>query len=138
MAGAANVRAAWGMICLSLVAGAVLGTWSFGGPVAPPAGFEDYAALPRRLVRLAHIAGVMLPVLNLLYVPWMRRTAWPEPLRALGCRLMLVGMIGLPLMLAGAAAWRPLLHASAVPVLALVAGTALLAAGRPDPERSAA
>ena len=51
-------------------------SWSFGGPVAPPPGFRAFDDLPRRLVRLGHIAAIALPALNLLYVPWMARSRW--------------------------------------------------------------
>lgn len=135
--GAANVAAAWWMIAAGLAAGAVLGMWSFGGPLAPPRGFEDYAALPRRLARLAHIASVLLPGLNLLYVPWIRRTAWGDGVRRAGCALLLAGTIGLPAVLAAAVAWPAALYASPAPVLCLIASVVLLAAGRPSFERSA-
>jgi len=135
--GAANVRTAWWMIGVSLAAGALLGMWSFGGPMAAPEGFRAYDDLPRRLVRLAHIAAVMLPALNLLYVPWMSRTAWGPALRRLGCRLLLFGTVALPVLLAAAAFWRPAFYALPAPVFALIASMFVLAAGRPTLERSA-
>ena len=98
--GQANIAVAWCMIALSLMGGAVLGLWSFYGPLTPPAGFEHYAATPRRLIRLAHIASVMLPVLNLLYVPLLGTTGLLLRTRILGCRLLLVGTVLLPLTLA--------------------------------------
>jgi len=134
--GAANVRVAWWMIALSLAGGAVLGAWSFGGPLPAPRAFEAYDALPRRLVRLAHIAGVMLPVLNLLYVRWIGRTSWGPGARRVGCRLLLGGTVGLPALLVAAAFWPPALYLMSLPVTALLAAVVLLAAGRPDPERS--
>ena len=130
--GAANLAAAWWMISLSLAAGAVLGMWSFGGPIAPPAGFESPGDLPRRLVRLAHIAGVALPALNLLYVPWIRRARWPDRVRRTGCRLLLAGTLSLPPLLALAAFWAPALYALPCPVLMLISSCLLAAAGRPD------
>ena len=37
--------------------------WSFNGPFPPPPGFDDYTSLPRRLVRLAHVAAGLRRVL---------------------------------------------------------------------------
>ena len=42
-----SVRASWALIALGMISGSVLGLWSFGGPVSPPAGFTDYAELLR-------------------------------------------------------------------------------------------
>ena len=83
--GRVNIRVAWWMIGASMAVGAVLGLWSFGGPLAPPPGFRAFDDLPRRLVRLGHIAGVALPALNLLYVPWMARSRWGRATRRTGC-----------------------------------------------------
>jgi hypothetical protein len=129
--GRANVRVAWWMIGGSMVIGAVLGLWSFGGPVPPPPGFRAFDDLPRRLVRLGHIAAIALPALNLLYVPWMRRSRWRAPARRAGCRLLLFGTVGLPGLLMLAAFWEPGRYLLPVPVAALIAAVCLLAAGLP-------
>jgi hypothetical protein len=44
-------------------------------PIVPrvPMGFERYGDLPRRLVRLAHIAAIMLPILNIILAPHIDR-----------------------------------------------------------------
>ena len=127
--GRSNVAVAWWMIGIGMATGAVMGLWSFDGPVRPPAGFALYDDLPRRLVRLAHIASVALPALNLLYVPWILRSSWSERDRRLGCRLLLFGTVALPVLLALAAFWRPAFYALPAPVFALVGASFLLAAG---------
>lgn len=127
--GRVNLRIAWWMIGAGMAAGAVLGLWSFGGPVAPPPGFRAFDDLPRRLTRLGHIAAIALPVLNLLYVPWMRRARWGGAVRRAGCRLLLFGTIGLPSLLALAAFWGPGLYLLPLPVAALIAAILLLAVG---------
>ena len=129
--GHANVRTAWWMIGGSMAAGAVLGLWSFGGPIPAPAGFLAYDDLPRRLVRLGHIAGIALPTLNLLYVPWMARSRWSGATRRLGCRLLLFGTVGLPSLLVLTAFWGPGLYLLPIPVAALTIAVCLLAAGLP-------
>jgi hypothetical protein len=117
------------MIALSMIAGAVVGLWSFGGPVEPPSGFETFDALPRRLVRLAHIAAIALPVLNLLYVPWIRRTRWTVRTQTWGCRLLLFGTLALPASLLAAAFWGPALYALPLPVTTLIVSLVLVAGG---------
>ena len=114
-----------------MAVGAVLGLWSFGGPVAPPPGFRAFDDLPRRLVRLGHIAAIALPALNLLYVPWMARSRWGGSTRRAGCRLLLFGTVALPSFLMLAAFWDPGLYLLPFPVTALIAAVWLLAAGLP-------
>jgi hypothetical protein len=129
--GSANIRAAWWMIGASMAVGAVLGLWSFGGPLPPPPGFRAFDDLPRRLVRLGHIAAIALPALNLLYVPWMARARWRGPTRRAGCRLLLFGTVVLPILLMTAAFWGPGRWLLPIPVAALIAAVGLLAAGLP-------
>jgi hypothetical protein len=129
--GQANVRTAWWMIGGSMTIGAVLGLWSFGGPVPAPVGFVAYDDLPRRLVRLGHIAGIALPVLNLLYVPWMARSRWGPATRRAGCRLLLFGTVALPSLLVVSGFWGPGRYLLPAPVATLTAASCLLAAGLP-------
>ena len=129
--GRANVRVAWWMIGGSMTVGAVLGLWSFGGPVPAPVGFVAYDDLPRRLARLGHIAGIALPMLNLLYVPWMERSRWTRPIRRAGCRLLLFGTVVLPTLLVLAAFWNTGRYLLPIPVASLTIATCLLAAGLP-------
>jgi hypothetical protein len=127
--GRMNIHVAWWMIGAGMAAGAVLGLWSFGGPIEPPPGFRAFDDLPRRLTRLGHIAAIALPALNLLYVPWMRRARWGDPVRRAGCRLLLTGTVGLPSLLVLAAFWGPGRYALPVPVAALIVAIVLLAVG---------
>jgi len=129
--GRTNVRTAWWMIGVSMTVGAVLGLWSFGGPVPAPVGFVAYDDLPRRLARLGHIAGIALPMLNLLYVPWMAQSRWSVRTRRAGCRLLLFGTVVLPTLLVLAAFWSPGHYLLPIPVAALTIAVCLLAAGLP-------
>jgi hypothetical protein len=134
--GVANIRVAWWMIAASMTLGAVLGLWSFGGPVDPPPGFRAFDDVPRRLTRLGHIAGIALPLLNLLYVPWIRRARWAAATRRAGCRLLLFGTVALPSLLLVAAAWRAGRYLLPLPVGALTGAVLLLAAGLPPRPRA--
>ena len=129
--GRINIQVAWWMIGGSMAGGAVLGLWSFGGPVPAPVGFVAYDDLPRRLARLGHIAGIALPMLNLLYVPWMARSRWGAAARRAGCRLLLFGTIVLPSVLIVAAFCEAARWLLPLPVAALTTAVCLLAAGLP-------
>jgi hypothetical protein len=120
-----GVQAAWWLVAGGMLLGAVVGLWSFGEPVPAPKGFENYGDVPRRLVRLAHIAMIALPLLYLEYVRHAARLAPRQ--RELGSRLMLAGMTLLPATLALAAFVPVLLYALPVPVTCLLSGVVLLA-----------
>lgn len=61
-----NVAVGWTGIAIGLAAALWIGTWAFAGPMPAPRGFEHYDDLPRRLLRLAHIAAVAIGALNVL------------------------------------------------------------------------
>ncbi len=124
-----NVRCAWWMIAASMLAGALMGLYAFGEPLPAPDRLETYGAVPRRLLRLAHIAAVALPIINLHYVSWMERSPFPEPKRRCAYRLLLAGTLGLPVLLTVAAFFRPALYALPVPVTALLGSIVSLARG---------
>lgn len=122
-----NVAVAWSMIAFSMTAGAIVGLWAFGGPLPAPSGFETYDSLPRRLLRLAHVSAIALPVLNLLYVRWLDTGFWSRRTREWGCRLLLVGTLSMPSILTGAVFWTPLKYGLPLPVLSLISAIALQA-----------
>jgi len=124
-----NELLAWWLVGLGLLGGAVLGIWSLGGPVPAPPALAAYDALPRRLLRLAHIALVALPLLNLLYVPWIERTGWSLRSRRWSCRCLLFGTVGLPATLGLAAFWPAAIHAAPAPALSVVGAVFFLALG---------
>ncbi|MCP3919381.1 MAG: hypothetical protein GY711_27910 [bacterium] len=104
----------WFLILTGLVSGAVLGSrfhreGFLGG----------YASLPRRLLRLGHVALIALGTLNVLWAltPCVHPGSRAEQLCSVGLQ---VGSLAMPLVCA-AVAWRPTLRPLfAVPVLALL------------------
>ncbi len=129
--GLRNVRFGLVGVPFGLIYGLLIALYAFVPMVPVPAGLDDYAALPRRLLRLAHIAAVMLPTLNLVLGPWIDRVALGQPARLWTSRLLIFGAVGLPLALT-LQALSPLaarLHVTGVPAVAFTAGTALLAIG---------
>lgn len=100
----------WGLVLLGFLGGALLGLGfhreGFAG---------GYAALRRRLLRLAHVALVALGFLNLVVST--APAGWLHPTASL---LLLTGSALMPATCL-LAAWRaPLRHAFGLPVLALV------------------
>lgn len=130
------MRSAWWLIATGMLSGAVLGLWSFGGPVPAPPGFEGYSDVPRRLLRLSHIALVALPVIGLEYARHV--VALSARTRTIGCRLWLFGMVCLPALLALTAFVPPVLYLLSAPVLSLSTAVVLLAHGLRSTESASA
>ena len=57
----------WSLFLLGIIGGMALGTFAFGGPLAAPERFAEYDGVPRRLIRLAHIAAMALGMTNVFY-----------------------------------------------------------------------
>ena len=74
-------------MAIGALTGLILGLWSFGGPVPVPDLLGEYDALPRRLMRLGHIAFFGLGVLNILMTT---RIAFPVTSDTTAPRLRLV------------------------------------------------
>jgi hypothetical protein len=128
------------LAALGITAGAVAGLWSFDGPFPAPPGFTSYDDLPRRFLRLAHTAAIYLPLLNLAYVATLSHTRLSLRAQRFGCRALLAGTIGLPLVLAGAAFWPALKYLLPLPAACVLGAVWLLAASLargmpPAPER---
>ena len=131
MIGLKNVRAGLVLLALGLVGGLAMSLYAFHPVVRPPAGLANYDDLPRRLLRLAHVAAVMLPLINIVVGPWIDRLAMSPGARRWASRLLIAGAAGLPLALvleAVVPAFRPL-HPSGIPACAFIAGAVLLAVG---------
>ena len=54
--GKKNVSFGWIWVLAGLIVGGIMGMWSFNGPMPSPIG--DYTSLPRRMIRLSHIAFI--------------------------------------------------------------------------------
>lgn len=131
MTGARNVRGGLVLMSLGLAAGLGMSLYAFTPMVPVPEALARYDDLPRRLLRLAHVAAIMLPLINVLLGPWLDRLDLPEALRQAASWLLLLGAAGLPLALAGEAlvpAIRPL-HLTGLPALVFCLAVFLIAAG---------
>jgi hypothetical protein len=88
--------------------------------VPAPAGFIAYDDLPRRLLRLAHIALIALPLLALELQRWLTETSLDASNQERVRSVLVFGMLALPACLALAAVWGPALYLLPIPVCALM------------------
>ncbi|MHA1154200.1 MAG: hypothetical protein ACTSQ7_16385 [Alphaproteobacteria bacterium] len=116
-------------LLIGVASGMILGLWSFGGPIPVPEGIGDYGDLPRRFLRLGHIAFFGLGLINLAIAGHWRRLDLGRPAAQRVLRLMNLGNLGLPPVLL-AAAWQPtLLYLMPIPVVCVFTALALCAVG---------
>jgi hypothetical protein len=131
MTGARNVRGGLLLLCVGLAAGLVMSLYAFRPLVPVPESLARYDDLPRRLLRLGHIAAIMLPLINVVLGPWLDRLRLPAFAAQAASWLLLAGAAALPAALALEAFVPPLIffHLSAVPALIFCAGVFLAGAG---------
>jgi hypothetical protein len=125
MIGARNVRGGIVLLSGGLVLGLVASLYAFV-PMVPqvPAALDQYDDVARRLLRLAHIAALMLPLINIVLGGWLDRLTMPIARKVAVSHALLWGAVGVPLALAFEAAWAPARewHLSGLPVLAFCGG----------------
>lgn len=114
--GQLDVTCGWIFISMGITTGSILGLWSFAGPFRPPRGHAEYADLPRRLNRLAHIACFMLPLITIVYGEHLDLALLTDFQKLLGSYCMLVCMVGVPLFLFLASFRLPFKYLEVIPV----------------------
>lgn len=119
---------AWVSILCGTLSGLLLGLWSFNGPVQTPAWIGDYDALPRRFLRLAHVALFALGVLHLLVARQVTAAPVPPKTARVALFSMALGNVTMPAVLVGAALWEPIKFLSAIPAFAITTAVAVAAA----------
>ena len=132
-----NLAVGWGSMAIGALTGLVLGLWSFGGPVSVPDLLGEYDTLPRRLMRLGHIAFFGLGILNILMAVHLGRLRSVDSHAKLALSAMNFGNIFLPLTLISAAFFEPLkylmsLPATAVAVALIIAARVAIRAARKE------
>ena len=130
MIGLRNVTWGWATMVLGVVSGSILMAWSFDGPFAAPPGFHDYTDLSRRMVRLAHVALFMLPLINVVLGRELDRMPLDDRWKELASWSALVGMFGVPLGLTlGALVHIHLKYVAVPPVTAMMLALAIMSWG---------
>jgi len=121
MIGARNVRGGLVLLSAGLLMGLLMSLYAFV-PMIPrvPAALDEYDDVPRRLLRLAHVSAIMLPLINIVLGGWLDRLSMSARAKEGVSRLLLWGAAGVPLGLVVEALfpWARNAHLSAVPVLA--------------------
>jgi hypothetical protein len=123
-AGARNVRGGLIILSAGLLMGIAMSLYAFVPMVEVPAALDRYDDLPRRLLRLAHISAIMLPLINIVLGGWIDRLPMPARRRNAASWALLVGAVGVPLALTAEALF-PLartVHLSGGPVAVFCAG----------------
>lgn len=131
MTGSRNVKGGLVLLALSLVGGLAMSLYAFVPLVRVPAGLDQYDDLQRRLFRLAHIAAVMLPIINVLFGLILDRLRLSAFVKEATSWLLLVGAFTLPAALAVEGLWESARawHLAGPPATAFTIGTILLAVG---------
>ena len=129
--GARNVKGGLILVSVGLLAGLAMSLYAFQPVVRPPASLDQYDDLPRRLLRLAHIAAIMLPLLNVVLGGWLDRLRLSLAAKRWASWLMLLGAVLVPLALAFEAICAPArpFYPSALPVVAFCAGVLIVSIG---------
>ena len=114
-------------LLLGAVSGLVIGLWSFGGPLPEPAWIGGYGDLPRRLIRLAHIALFALGMINLMLVR--QHAGFDLSARTTRLALAAMNLGNLPTLLFAAVFLPAAKYLLALPALAVSTALAIAAYG---------
>lgn len=126
--GKKNISFGWLWILVGISVGAIMGLWSFNGPFNSPVG--DYTALPRRLLRLSHIAFIALGVINILYGYEISKINLLLRYKQLGSRSAMYGAILMPLLLLAAVFVESFKYLTVIPVILLFIAILVMVVGK--------
>ena len=116
-------------LLLGAISGLVIGLWSFGGPLPEPAWIGGYSELPRRLIRLGHIALFALGMINLMLARQHAGFGLPERTTRLGLAAMNIGNLLMPALLFATVFLPAMTYLLAAPALAVTLALAIAAHG---------
>src|SRR3989338_6035531 len=116
--GRKNIKFGWLWILVGIFVGAIMSMWSFNGPFVSPVG--DYDSLPRRMLRLSHIAFIALAMINILYGYEIDKVKLKEKFKSLGSNFILYGAILMPLVLMGAVFYENLKYFAVIPIFLII------------------
>ncbi len=114
---------------LGAASGLVIGLWSFGGPLPEPAWVGGYSELPRRLIRLGHIALFALGMINLMLARQHAGFGLPERTTRLALAAMNIGNLLMPALLFATVFLPAMKYLLAAPALAVTLALAIAAHG---------
>lgn len=126
--GKKNISFGWIWILAGLIVGAIMGAWSFNGPMPSPVG--DYTSLPRRMLRLSHIAFIALAIINILYGYEIDKIQLKNKLKSVGSMCMIYGAILMPIFLIAAVFFEPLKYLTMISATLVIIAVAIMAIGQ--------
>jgi hypothetical protein len=126
--GKKNISFGWIWILAGFLVGAVMGMWSFNGPLASP--FGDYTSLPRRLLRLSHIAFIALAIINILYGYEIDKVKLKEKTKQIGSLCMIYGTVLMSVFLLAAAFFEPFKYFTMISTVLVIVAVAIILAGQ--------
>lgn len=94
-----------------------------------PTWLDGYSSVPRRLIRLGHVAFIMLPVLNILFGQYIDATPLSMTWKLVGSYAMIFGGVGVPILCFAAAFYRPVKILLGLPASAVLIGNLIIASG---------
>lgn len=127
-----NIVFGWTWMNLGFITGLLMGLKAeqFGLTVKEgPTWMDGYSSVPRRLIRLGHVAFLMLPLLNIVYGQFLDGANLPLPWKQTGSYAMIFGAIGVPILCMTAAFFRPLKLLLGIPASAVLLGNLIMAWG---------
>ena len=105
-----------------------MGMWSFNGPFISPVG--DYVSLPRRMLRLSHIAFIALAIINILYGYEIDKVKLKERYKRLGSNCMMYGAILMPLILLSSVFIESFKYLTVIPTILVIVSLIIVAADK--------
>jgi len=123
--GKKNISFGWIWILAGVLVGAVMGMWSFNGPLVSPVG--DYTSLPRRMLRLSHIAFIALAMINILYGYEIDKV---KKYNKIGSNCMIYGAVLMPIFLLGAVFFESIKYLTIVPSILVIIALLILVLGK--------
>ncbi|MEX1258702.1 MAG: hypothetical protein WEG36_13895 [Gemmatimonadota bacterium] len=124
-----NRLVGWSLFLAGIAGGMVLGLWAFDGPAPAPARFAEYDGLPRRLLRLGHIAAMALGLTNIFFGHELPGLALGRTGKKVASASLICGATLMPAILTAAAFHEPWKYLLPLPATATFVAVALICAG---------
>jgi len=124
-----NRLVGWCLFLVGITGGMVLGLWAFEGPMPAPERFADYGGLPRRLLRLGHIAAMALGLTNIFFGIELPGLSLSPASKKVASICMIAGAALMPVILTLAAFQEPWKFLLPIPATSTFVAVALVCRG---------
>lgn len=124
------VAFAWAWMAFGILVGLIIGMWSFDGPVPTPDAVGAYDSTARRLIRLGHVAFIMLPLISMSYAVHIVDTSLSPENKLLAVKLCWLGMVGVPVTCISGAFVRPTKYLMSIPACSFFVCLVMMAVGK--------